>query len=164
LGVTIPEDWSEKRNRSYFVWNFGKLPEVAIEIVSNTVGNELTTKLVDYATAGVPYYVVFDPLHFLGDTTLYIHELKGGRYYLLQDYWLSSVELGLTLWSGNFEGKHYTWLRWCDSHRQPLLTGDEKAEQEKQRADSEKQRADSEKQRADRLAELLRNHGIDPLS
>jgi hypothetical protein len=162
FGVTIPDDWSQKQNRSYFVWNFGKLPEVAIEIVSNAVGNELGTKLIDYAKAGVPYYVVFDPLHFLGETTLYIHELKGGRYYLLDSDWMSSVELGLTLWSGTFEGKDYTWLRWCDRHRQLLLTGDEKAEQEKQRAEQEKQRAEREKQRAERLAELLRSHGIDP--
>jgi hypothetical protein len=38
----------------------------------------------------------------------------------------------------------------------------QRADQEKQRADQEKQRADQEKQRADRLAELLRERGIDP--
>lgn len=65
LEVSVAKDWSQKQNRSYFVWQFGKPPEVAIEIVSNTVGNELGSKLKDYARAGVAYYVVFDPLQFL---------------------------------------------------------------------------------------------------
>ncbi len=39
LEVEIPEDWSQKKNLSYFVWEFGKSPEVAIEIVSNKIGN-----------------------------------------------------------------------------------------------------------------------------
>ncbi|MDJ0519228.1 MAG: hypothetical protein QNJ74_24210 [Trichodesmium sp. MO_231.B1] len=39
LEVEVPEDWSQKKNLSYFVWEFGKSPEVAIEIVSNKIGN-----------------------------------------------------------------------------------------------------------------------------
>lgn len=148
LEVTVPEDWSQKQNPSYFVWQFGKPPEVAIEIVSNTVGNELDSKLRDYARAGVAYYVVFDPLQLLGDPVLRVHELQGSRYRLLDNYWMEQIDLGLTLWEGTFEGKHYTWLRWCDGNGNLLLTGDERAEQERQRAE--------------RLAELLRARGIDP--
>jgi phage/plasmid-associated DNA primase len=65
--------------------------------------------------------------------------------------------LGLTLWSGEFEGQFYDqWLRWCDQSGNVLLTGDEKFE-------LEKQRAEAEGQRADRLAQLLREQGIDPI-
>lgn len=148
LEVSVPEDWSQKQNRSYFVWQFGKPPEVAIEIVSNKVGNELGTKLRDYAHAGVAYYAVFDPLQVLGEPVLRVHELHGTRYTLLDDYWMDQIELGLSLWEGTFEGKHYTWLRWCDRNGNLLLTGDEQVEQERQRAE--------------RLAELLRARGIDP--
>lgn len=49
LGVQMPVDWSQKQNRSYFVWEFGKVPEVAIEIVSNREGNELGSKKTTYA-------------------------------------------------------------------------------------------------------------------
>lgn len=35
LKVQMPADWSQRKNRSYFVWEFGKVPEVAIEVVSN---------------------------------------------------------------------------------------------------------------------------------
>lgn len=155
LEVNVPEDWTQKYNRSYFVWQVGKPPEVTIEIVSNKIGNELGSKLRDYARAGVAYYVVFDPLQHLGDKVLRVHELHGNRYRLLDDYWLEQIELGLTLWEGTFEGKHYTWLRWCDRQGNLLLTGDERAEQERQRAEQERQRAE-------RLAELLRARGIDP--
>jgi Uma2 family endonuclease len=74
LGVHRPADYSQKRNRSYFVWEFGKVPEVCIEIVSNQEGDELVLsrksqqkgkeicKKDIYAQIGVPYYVVFDPL------------------------------------------------------------------------------------------------------
>ncbi|NEP89399.1 MAG: Uma2 family endonuclease [Okeania sp. SIO2C2] len=155
LRVQVPEDWSQKQNRSYFVWYFGKPPEVAIEIVSNKIGNELGSKLQDYAFAGVGYYVVFDPLKQLGETILRVYELRGNSYVDLGNFYLSQVGLGLTIWHGIFEGKEYDWLRWCDDSENILLTGDERAEQEKQRAEQEKQRAD-------RLAEILRERGINP--
>lgn len=177
LKVKCPEDWSQKKNRSYFTWNFGKSPEVAIEIVSNKKGNELGSKLEDYINAGVSYYIVFDPLKYLSENVLQVYQRRGNSYHLQQDYWLEEINLGLTLWKGKFEGAFYEqWLRWCDRLKNVFLTGDEKAEMEKQRADTEKQRAetekqraetekqraDTEKQRADRLAEILKQQGIDP--
>lgn len=155
LGVNVEQDWSQKKNRSYFTWNVGKPPEVAVEIVSNQVGNELGSKLVDYANAGVAYYVVFDPLSYLRDQPLLVYERIGMEYELRADYQLEKIKLALILWEGRFEGKEYTWLRWCDAKGNLLLTGDERAEQEKQRAEQEKQRAD-------KLEEILRAQGIDP--
>ena len=154
LDVSVPEDWSQKRNRSYFVWQFGKPPEVAIEIVSNTVGNELGSKLKNYARAGVAYYTVFDPLQILNGPMLRVYELQGNRYRLLENAWMEQIQLGVTLWSGIFEDKQFDWLRWCNSDGTLLLTGDERAEQERQRAEQERQRAE-------RLAALLRERGID---
>ena len=42
LGVQRPDDFSQRQNRAYFVWEFGKVPEVCIEIISNTEGDQLT--------------------------------------------------------------------------------------------------------------------------
>ncbi|MGB3511912.1 MAG: Uma2 family endonuclease [Microcoleaceae cyanobacterium] len=148
LEVEVPEDWSQKQNRSYFVWEFGKSPEVVIEIVSNKIGNELGSKFQNYARAGVAYYVVFDPLQQFGETILRTYNLLGKDYTPLDNFFLSQVRLGLTIWPGIFEGKEYNWLRWCDESGRILLTGDERAEKERQRAE--------------RLAELLRERGIDP--
>jgi len=184
LGVKCPDDWTQKKNRSYFVWNMTKSPDVAIEIVSNTIGNELGSKLNDYLAAGVGYYVVFDPFQYLSRDLLRVYERRGMRYHLKSDYLLEEISLGLTLWSGEFEGSSYNhWLRWCDLSGNIFLTGDEKfqaesqraeaesqraeaesqrAEAESQRAEAESQRAEAEKQRADRLAQLLREQGINP--
>ncbi len=184
LGVAVPEDWSEKRQRSYFIWEFGKPPDVAIEIVSNKKGGELDAKLQNYARAGVTYYVVFDPLEQLSPQILQIYGLYAGRYQRLHDTWLESVGLGLTVWQGEFETKQYhCWLRWCDSEGNLLLTGDEQAKQERQRAEQAKQQLEQteqqleqaeqqleqaeqqleqERQRSERLAALLRAQNIDP--
>ena len=41
LDVTLPPEPWEKEHRSYFVWEYGKPPDVVVEIVSNKVGKEL---------------------------------------------------------------------------------------------------------------------------
>lgn len=147
LNVEIPENWHEKKNRTYLVWEFGKPPDVAIEIVSNKQGNELGSKLSDYPQIGVAYYAVFDPLQQLGDTLLRVFERRGNRYQEMTETWLEQVGIGLTLWDGVFEGKHDRWLRWC-TRDGVVPTGAERAE-----------RAEA---RATRLAEQLRALGIDP--
>ena len=161
LEVEVPENWREKKNRTYLVWEFGKPPNVTIEIVSNKGGNELGSKLRDYSRIGVAYYVVFDPLQQLGDSLLRVFELRGNRYQEMTETWLEQVGIGLTLWDGVFEGKHDRWLRW--STREGVVpTGAEQAEQERQRAEQERQRAERAEARATRLEEQLRAMGIDP--
>jgi len=177
LGVQCADDFSKKQNRSYFVWEFGKLPEVCIEIVSNEEGDELIvskksqqkgktiSKKDLYAQIHIPYYVVFDPLKQIqGETEMNRSLLRvwansAGRYVELtplpgiseieQSVWLEEVGLGLTLWSGQFEEDvTRLWLRWCDRNGQVIPTGAERAE--------------LERQRAERLAERLRAMGINP--
>ena len=161
LEVEVPENWREKKNRTYLVWEFGKPPNVTIEIVSNKEGNELGSKLRDCSRIGVAYYVVFDPLQQLGDSLLRVFELRGNRYQEMTETWLEQVGIGLTLWDGVFEGKHDRWLRW--STREGVVpTGAEQAEQERQRAEQERQRAERAEARATRLEEQLRTMGIDP--
>ena len=41
LDVQRADDFSEKRDRAYFVWELGKVPDVCIEIVSNKEGDEV---------------------------------------------------------------------------------------------------------------------------
>jgi Uma2 family endonuclease len=167
LDVTVPEDWWA--TRSYFVWEFGKPPDVVIEIVSNTKGAEKGTKRRDYARIGVAYYIVYDPRQTLRGDVLEVYELRARDYERRSDTWLPDVGLGVTLWSGMFEGCHDTWLRWCDQAGMVIPTGAERADAERQRADTERQRADAERQRAETvnqraelLAQKLRQLGIDP--
>lgn len=160
LDVTAHEDmW---RIRSYFMWEYGKPPDVVIEIVSNTKGGEKGTKFADYAHIGVPYYMIYDPAQCLRGDVLEVYELRGGRYQRLPDAWLPNVGLGVLLWEGTFEGMHATWLRWCDRTGVVIPTGAERSASERQRAEAEYRRAEAERQRAERLAERLRQLGIDP--
>jgi len=97
LDVALPADIWVKRHRSYMIWQYGKPPEVVIEIVSNTAGGEASTKLRTYARMGVAYYVIYDPEQHLSQQVVQLYELHPTGYRLLQPWWMPGVELGLTL-------------------------------------------------------------------
>jgi Uma2 family endonuclease len=163
LDVELPEQLWPKRNRSYFVWEYGKPPEVVIEIVSNREGDEDSGKLAGYARVGVKYYIIFDPEKILGDQVLRGFRLEAMAYRPLgEPIWLPGVELGLRTWHGEYEGREETWLRWVDSEGQPIATGAESAERERARAEQERVRAEQERARAERLSEQLRRLGHEP--
>ncbi|MBD2681799.1 MULTISPECIES: Uma2 family endonuclease [Nostoc] len=155
LDVQVPENWWEKQNRCYMVWRFGKPPEVVIEIVSNKEGDELGKKLQIYEHMRASYYIIYDPNQQLGEKVVRVYELRGRRYFESQETWLEQVGLGITLWEGEFESRHDSWLRWCQQDGTILPTGDERASQAEQRASQAEQRAQI-------LAERLRAMGIDP--
>ena len=153
LDVTAPRDLRETEQRSYFMWEHGKAPEVVIEIVSNRKGHELDSKLKEYAQMGVTYYAVFDPMGELRTelqgSALHVYEFGfGKRFRLRRDTNLPVLGLSLTLWEGEFEGTANAWLRWRDKQGELLLTGHERAAQMDIRAE--------------KLAAKLRELGIDP--
>lgn len=170
LEIEKESDWWRKKNRSYFVWEHGKAPEVAIEIVSNREGNETGSKLRDYAVMGVLYYVVFDPAHRLGDESLRIFELEKRRYVRYHDRHFPDLGLGLTLWEGSYKDSPVTtWLRWCDENGNVIPTGAEmaalankEAAHEAERAAREAERAMREAEKSALLAAKLRELGVDP--
>ncbi|MBI3925849.1 MAG: Uma2 family endonuclease [Armatimonadetes bacterium] len=169
LDVTVPDDWWEDYHRSYMIWEFGKAPDIVIEVVSNRKGGE-EDKLNRYALAGVPYSVIYDPRLYLSKRPLRVYALHAGRYVdVLEPSWLEGLDVGLVLWEGIYEGMTATWLRWCDRQRTVLPTGleraqgeRERAERECERAERECERAERECERAERLAARLRELGCDP--
>ena len=159
LDIEVNEGWNTDERRSYFVWELGKLPEVVVEIVSNS--NELGSKLKRYAEWGVTYYVVFDPLHELGETILSVYELGfGKRFRLREDFQLPSLGLSLTLWEGQYEDITETWLRWCDQNGQMIPSGKEGRKAAESRTAQEAERAARAEAEVARLqAELARLRG-----
>lgn len=155
LDVQIHPDLSKREHRTYFVWEFGKGPEVVIEIVSNREGGELTDKMQRYRKFGVEFYVVFDPHHHLGTIPLRAFQLRGDLYIALQKPYFAKVGLGVCEWTGVHEKSLDTWLRWCTKDGQLIPTAEE-------RADQAQQRADQAQQRAEQLEARLRALGIDP--
>ena len=170
MDVTIPQDPGPKQNRSYFMWMYGKPPEVVVEIVSNKVGGEDSSKLEIYQTIRITNYIIFDPLLQLSDRLLKRFELRGTEYHLIDDpeSALVGVDLKPVLWTGPFEDMGATWMRWADLQGTIIATGAEAAARESQRADQEAARANQETLRADasqaRIAALeamLRDQGRD---
>jgi Uma2 family endonuclease len=191
LGVQRPDDFSKKRNRAYFTWEFGKVPDLCLEIVSNQEGDELALsaksrakgrsrhKFDLYAQIGVRYYAVFDPLRQIqnpqemNNALLRVWAIDAQGYQeitptqgLTQSgdwVWLNGLGLGLSLWEGMFEETvPRLWARWCDRNGKVIATGAEGQNQARAEAKTERLRADTERQRADRLAEQLRALGITP--
>jgi Uma2 family endonuclease len=168
LDVEVPADLRARNHRSYFLWEYGKPPDVLIEIVSDRLGGEETHKLRAYARGRVPYYVIYDPEEILGNGVLRVLELRhrGRHYQPRQDTLLPEVGLGLTLWQGAYEGSEQLWLRWCDLDGQLIPSGRERAEQERQRAEQERQRAEQQAAEREelikRLQAQLRELGAEP--
>lgn len=148
IGVSLPEDLAPKENRSYFMWRYGKPPDVVVEIVSNREGGELDRKRRICERIRIAHYVVYDPLAQLGDVRLRSFELLGDGYVDRLDARFDRLGLSLVEWEGRFEDLHARWLRWASIDGVPIPVG--------------RERAESERARAERLAARLRELGIDP--
>ena len=166
LDVEAPADLAPKRNRSYFIWEYGKAPEAVIEIVSNTEGGETTDKMLKYAQIGILYYAIYDPFQKVQAEPLRVFVLRDKSYVPCPAEWLPVLNLGLTLWHGQFENTEDVWLRWCDreGRRHPDRRRTRRAgrstgrSSERRRAEQERQRAEQERQRAEQ-ADGERRHG-----
>lgn len=181
VGVPRLYDEQDLRN-SYVIWQEGVNPFVVVELLSSGTEKEdlgpyaedvpvieaSAQNNIPEAKSGngqmvkdtppgkwqvyeqilrVPYYVVFSRY----TNRLRFFQLVGGHYQELAvdvdapRAWVPELELGIGRWPGEFEGIERLWLRWYDEQGNWILT------------DTEQQR-----QRAQRLAERLRQAGIDP--
>jgi Uma2 family endonuclease len=151
--------------RSYTPQLQGDIPTLVMEFLSETEGGEYSSKPTHppgkwffyEQVLQVPNYVIFEP----ASGTLEVYRLDDtGRYQLEQlnsagRYWVREMNLFLGVWQGSRENRTGYWLRWWDEAETLLLWGFELAQQERQRADIQQQRAE-------RLAEQLRQAGIEP--
>ena len=98
----------------------------------------------------IPHYIVYSRY----TQQLHYFKLCGGCYQeqLLSSHnprlWLADLQIGLGVWSGEFEGIRSHWLRGCDREGNWSLTDTEQAEQEKRQAEQEKERAEAKLRQA----------------
>jgi Putative restriction endonuclease len=171
--------------RSYTPQLEGDIPAIVMEFISETEGSEYSInphypygKWYFYERIlKVPIYAIFHPK--TGELDVY--RLSDGKYDRLSPnddnlYWIEEIGLFLGVWQGKKAEMTATWLRWWDESGNLLLWGSERVEQEHQRAEQEHQRAEQERQRANlaeialeqersssqRLAQKLRELGVDP--
>ena len=151
---------------SYVIWQEGISPCVIIELLSPGTENEdlgqtkgdrpIPTKWQVYEQIlRVPYYVLFDRY----TDQLRAFTLVGNTYQAIElrtlRVWMAALNLGLGLWHGEYQGITRQWLRWYDALGNWVLTDLEQIERERQNTERERQRAN-------RLADRLRELGIDP--
>lgn len=186
LAVGVPRlyDGHDLR-RSYVVWQEGVAPTVVVEFLSPRTELEdlgrfyhesdrvealaenseplnlgqVPGKLDVYETyLRIPHYVVYSRYtqrlrYFKLEGSLYREQAVNPASPAI---WLDDLKVGLGIWEGEFEGIPSHWLRWCDAQGGWFLTDTEQAKQDAQRQVSAAQ------QRADRLAQRLRELGVDP--
>lgn len=129
LGVKTGEgDLRAKENHSYYVWKFGKPPDLILEVVSDRRGGEDGYKLRAYARMGVSFYVIYDPDDLLGGGVLRAFAIHRQSYEPFDPTWIPELRLGLKFWEGEFQGWRRNWLRWCDEQGNVIPTGAERAD------------------------------------
>lgn len=157
LGVSRAQQQADLR-LSYVIWQEGVAPYLAIELLSpGTEAEDLGQTLRDVnqppskwqtyeQVLRIPYYVVFDRYQ----NQLQVFRLVATRYEAIslpeQRFWFAELKLGLAVWQGRYQGIEGQWLRWYDSQSNWILNADESKEREWQRAE--------------RLAERLRQLGV----
>lgn len=154
----------ENVRRSYTPHLQGDIPGIVIEFLSDTEGNEYSSKptyppgkwYFYEQVLRVPQYAIFAPQQGV----LEVYQLNDSGRYILQQpqenrYWIDALSLFLGVWEGTKGNRQGYWLRWWDESGQLLPWGVELVEQERQRAEQERQRVQA-------LIEQLRAAGIEP--
>ena len=149
---------------SYVVWQEGINPTVVVELLSpgtekedlgqtlREVNQPPTKWEVSERILRIPYYIIFDRY----TDNLQVFQNIAGRYQELtlteSPLWLPSLELGIGLWQGTYQGIERLWLRWYDDQGNLIPTPTEQVEQQ----------LEQQRTKAERLAAKLRELGVNP--
>ncbi|MBD2494508.1 Uma2 family endonuclease [Nostoc sp. FACHB-280] len=149
---------------SYVIWQEGIAPFVVVELLSlgtekEDLGqtlrevNQPPTKWEVYERIlRVPYYIVFDRY----TDKLQAFQIIAGRYSEMNlttpRIWMPSLQLGLGLWQGSYQGIERFWLRWYDADGNWIPTP----------VEQESQQVEKLATKVEKLAAKLRELGIDP--
>jgi Uma2 family endonuclease len=158
----VPPMLNGKFRRSYVLWQEYVAPLIVLEFVSGDGSEErdktpLTGKFWVYEQAiRVPFYGIYE----FSKASVEVYHLVDGKYQLLPanergHYPIYPMGVELGIWQGQYKNMEAPWLRWWDLQGNLLLSSDEKSQQLTSQLEQEKQRAE-------RLAERLRQMGVDP--
>jgi hypothetical protein len=95
--------------------------------------------------------VVYNPQRKIKET-LEVYKLVDGEYILIpgNPVWLPEIGLGIGKEKGTYQGITREWLYWFDENGKRFLTPEERIQQSEEKAK--------------KLAEMLKNLGVDPES
>jgi Uma2 family endonuclease len=170
--ANVPPLLDGQRRRSYVMWKEIIAPLIAIEFTSGDGSEErdATSPLGRQGANGaaakagkfwvyeqavrIPYYAIYE----VEKASVTVYELRGDRYQLCEanargHYPIAPLGVELGIWQGQYLNQTLPWLRWWDSLGNLLLSGDERAKQERERAEQERERAEQERERAEQERE-----------
>ncbi len=149
LSLGVERFYDEELRPSYVLWDENVVPTLVLEVVSQNYRKEYTKKLAEYQELGILYYVIYSSRR-RRKPHLEVYKLVNGKYELQSGnpIWMPEIGLGIGCERGNYSGVTREWLYWYDAEGKRYLTPEEKVKYEAQRAD--------------RLAQRLRELGIDP--
>ncbi|MBW4630976.1 MAG: Uma2 family endonuclease [Iphinoe sp. HA4291-MV1] len=154
LSLGVERVYDEELRPSYVLWDENVVPTLVLEVVSQNYRKEYSTKKEEYAALGVLYYVIYSSRR-RRKPRLEVHRLVDDKYELQEGnpVWLPKVGLGIGCDSplggsllehrGTYGGVTREWLYWYDEQAKRYPTPEE---------------------RIKRLADKLRELGIDPES
>jgi Uma2 family endonuclease len=168
----VPPLLNGQVRRSYVLWQEYIAPLIVLEFVSGDGSQERDRtpaslpnpeqatkpgKFWVYEQAiRVPFYGIYE----VKKASVEVYHLVDGHYELMSanergHYAIAPMGVELGIWQGRYEEMELPWLRWWDNQGNLLLTGEERSQQLASQLEQEQQRAD-------RLAERLRQMGINP--
>ena len=161
----VPPRLRGEIRRSYVLWREFIAPTIVLEFASGDGSEEHDQTPLSYSEASgttrpgkfwvyeqimrIPFYGIF----FVNSGELEMYELVGGQYQRMkansrEHYPIPPMEVEVGVWEGAYQNQSQLWLRWWDMQGNLLLTGNE--------------RAIAAEEKAVRLAERLRQLGVDP--
>ncbi len=179
----VPPTLNGQMRRSYVLWQELIAPLIVLEFVSGD-GSQERDKTPWQGKFWVYEQVIRPPfygIYSVRQAEVEVYELIGGRYQLLPanergHYPIFPLGIELGIWQGRYQNVELPWLRWWDAQGNLLLTGDERAEQERQQKELAQQQAQLAQQqtelervekliaiaKAEQLTAQLRALGIEP--
>ncbi|QLE59122.1 Uma2 family endonuclease [Nostoc sp. TCL26-01] len=165
----VPPMLNGKFRRSYVLWQEYVAPLIVLEFVSGDGSEErdktpVTGKFWVYEQAiRVPFYGIYE----VSKASVELYHLVDGHYELVPanargHYAIPAMGVELGIWQGQYKNMQAPWLRWWDAQGNLLLNSDEQCQVLTTQTQVLSQELEQEQQRAERLAEKLRQLGVDP--
>jgi Uma2 family endonuclease len=156
LSLGVERCYDEELRPSYVLWDEETVPIFVLEVVSPRYREEYTTKLKIYEQMGVLYYAIYSSKR-KRKPRFEVYKLVDGAYQLVNTspVWMPEIGLGIGYERGNYGGVTREWLYWYDEDGKRYLTPNERIQQEVDRSTFLLDRST-------KLADKLRQLGIDP--
>lgn len=149
LSLGVERCYDEELRPSYVLWDEEVVPSFVLEVVSPRYREEYTTKLKIYEQMGVLYYAIYSSKR-KRKPRFEMYKLVDGLYQLVatSTVWMSEIGLGIGCERGDYGGVTREWLYWYDKDGKRYATPNERVQEEVNRSN--------------KLADKLRQLGIDP--